>query len=183
MKFLFHILQLILLSALAGAAWVAHRPDTAPSRPDGRVIDMADQLRQAAIKRSARLEWSEEAVDASLNARLAAAMDPKLGEWSRFDGLAVDLSEGKARLVTRWSLLGQPRTVSVDLGIQREGDVFEVRVLGGAYGRLKVFRGLLRPMAPFLRRLSDVFQPELEQLFKMNQITIDEGKLVLDPRF
>ena len=147
------------------------------------MIDLADQLRQAAIKRSARLEWSDAVLNTSLNARLSGTLDDSLSEWAQFNGLTLNLRESTAHVVTQWSVFGKTRTVSVDLDVTREGDTFQVRVLGGAYGRLRVMRGLLRPMTPTFERIASIFEPEIGHLFKMNQIEIQEGKLVLDPRF
>jgi hypothetical protein len=151
--------------------------------PGTEVVDLADQMRQSAIKRSSRIEITEDSLNACIAARLGSSVDPRLAEWAQFDRLSIRLTDGMAQAVMEWDVMGHVHTISVNLSVERVDEEFEVRVLEGAFGQLQVIRGLLRPMAPTFRRLGDVFGPEIRSLFRMNQIEIKEGKLVLDPRF
>ncbi len=186
MKFVVHLLLLTLLSALSGAAWVAQRPVDERGEvesADSPVVDVGEQIRQATIKRTAVVDISEGTLNRYLSDRLSGEMREEISDYVAFDGLSVDLHDGWARFDLEWKLGGQRRTVSVSVSVSREGDVFRVHVNGGAYGRLEVIRGFLRPMVPTFQRVSAVFEKEIGQLFRMNKVEIQEGRLVLDPRF
>lgn len=187
MKFISHLLLLIALSALAGAAWVAHRSVTvAPlelPKPGARQRDFVDDLKQAAIKRSAIFEISE----AELNRHLAKVLQGRLkdpaGRWIMFERLAVELEPDIAHATLVWNARGHRSTATVDFKVQRLEETFRVEVVGGRYGHLQVPRGMLRPLAPALESLSRVLKDEIQSLFQMNQIQLAQDKLVLDPRF
>jgi hypothetical protein len=183
---LLNILRLFVISALAGAAWVAHRPaimPTAPSASNAKADDMLDMLRQTAIKRAAIMEISEAEVNRHLAATLAARIANPLGDWAAFDGARLDLEQGSARLFLVWKLKGHVRTVSVDLAISRDEDKFHIELLRGSYGHLDMPRGMMRPLYPVLRAVAEALDPEIRALFQMTKITIAKDKLVLDPRF
>lgn len=184
---LLNTLRLLLISALAGAAWVAHRPAALPTIPPpanpARVDDMLDMLRQTAIKRAAIMEISEAEVNRHLATTLAARIANPLGDWAAFDGARLDLEPGSARLFLAWKLKGHLRTVSVDLAISRDEDNFHIELLRGSYGHLDMPRGMMRPLYPVLRAVAEALDPEIRALFQMTKITIAKDKLVLDPRF
>lgn len=186
-KFLLHLCLLVALSALAGAAWVAHRPGTLPSveppRPGARQRELVDDLKQAAIKRSAVFEISEAEINRHLAKVLTARMLKQSGRLVQFERLAVELEPEKARIILAWNLHGHLSTAEVDVQIERRDQVFRAEVTGGAYGHLRVPHGLLRPLNPALEKLADTLQDEIQALFQMNQIQIAQDKLVLDPRF
>ncbi len=183
---LFQILRLLIISGLAGAAWVAHRPASLPPAPaasQAKADDLLDTLRQATIKRSAVMALSEE----ELNRHLATAMSSRVknpfGDWAAFEGARIDLEENVARVFLIWSLKGHIRTVSVDLAISRDENNYHVELLRGAYGHLEMPRGMMRPLYPILRSIAETLDPEIRALFQMTKITIAKDKLVLDPRF
>lgn len=188
-KFLFHLLLLTTLSALAGAAWVAHRPaDLAgvnglqagdPARPR----DVVDELKQVGIKRSAIVEVSEADLNRHLARVLAAKLPAQLEPWAAFERLVLDLEPDVARLTLVWNLRGHRSTATVDLRVVRQAQAFRTEITGGGYGRLRVPRGLLRPLAPALTGLAAALQEEIDALFQMNQMRVLKDKLVLDPRF
>lgn len=190
MKFLRHLLLLLCLTALAGAAWVGHRPvdltqvaGLDPVSKDAKPRDIVDDVRQAAIKRSALIEVTEGDLNRHLAASLSATVVRPAGAWIQFERLVLDLEPGIAHATMIWTLKGRQRTATVDLQVQREGNLFRIEVVGGRFGRLDVPRGLLRPLAPALRALQQALQEEIQALFQMNQVQIVKDKLVLDPRF
>jgi len=189
-KFLRQSFMLLLTSALSGAIWVAHRPadwapldDQQPARPPP--LGVFDQMSQASIKRSAPIEISE----ARINKYLREQVEPTLSQaqfsrWIRPEAPALSLKEDLAELRLRWTIAGFHLTdLTVLLAIHREAQTFRVEVLSGAYGRLKVPRGLLHPVKRSLSNLATALQPEIDVLFQMNQIRIAEHTLLLDPRF
>ncbi len=187
MKFLVHLVLLILLSALAGAVWVAHRPapmaPVEPAKAGGRQRELVDDLKQAAIKRSAIFEVSEAELNRHLSKALTARMDPPADKWVRFERLAVELEPDVAHATFAWNARGHLSTVTVDFSVQRLDQTFRVEVVGGSYGHLKVPHGMLRPLAPVLANVSSALKDEIQALFQMNQIQLAQDKLVLDPRF
>ncbi len=183
---LLQVLRLLVISALAGAAWVAHRPQTLPATPPAttaKTDDMLDSLRQTAIKRAAPIVISEDEVNRHLASTLTSRMKNPFGDWVAFDGARLDLEENVARLFLVWKIKGHLRTVRVDLAISRDENNFRVELLRGAYGHLEVPRGMVRPLYPVLRAVAEALDPEVRALFQMTSITIAKDKLVLDPRF
>jgi hypothetical protein len=186
-KFLFHLLLLLALSALTGAAWVAHRPAvlqaSAALKEGTKPRDLVDDLKQAAIKGSGIVEISEAELNRHLSKVLTARMKAPLDQWASFDHLHLDLKTDVASATLAWKVAGHLSTVTVDLSVARLDKVFRIEVVGGAYGHLQVPRGLLRPLAPALNGLSMALEEEIQALFQMNQVRVAEDKLVLDPRF
>lgn len=186
-KFIFHLLLLVGLSALTGAAWVAHRalplPDLPPAKQDARPRDLVDDLKQASIKGAGLLEITEPDLNRYLARVLSAQMQAPLEGRVQLEALRIQMLPGQARLILAWKVLGWRSTAAVDLTIRRLDQVFRVEVVGGAYGHLKVPRGLLRPLTGVLQKLADPLKPEIQALFQMNQITLTQGRVQLDPRF
>jgi len=185
-KFLLNLLLMTALSALAGAAWVAHRPRALPTvivKDHGKAVDMTDEIKQAVIKGSAEIEISETEINRHLEKVLTARMAASLEKSVRFEKLHFDLDPGIAHATLVWDIAGQRQTATVDLAITHLDKVFRVDVIGGAYGHLQVPRGFVRPLRPALISLSTVLKEEVQALFQMNQVRIAEGKLLLDPRF
>lgn len=187
MKFIFHLLLLTALSAMAGAAWVAHRSATVaevePPKPGARVRELVDDLKQAAIKRSAIFEISEAELNRHLAKVLTAKMQSPVDRWVKFERLAMELEPEIAHATLVWNAKGHRSTATIDFSVKRLDDVFRVEVVGGSYGHLQVPRGMLRPLTPALEKLSLVLKDEIQALFQMNQIQIAQDKLVIDPRF
>ncbi len=186
-KFLFHLLLLVGLSALTGAAWVAHRalplPDLPPAKQDARPRDLVDDLKQSSIKGAGVLEITEADLNRHLARVLSAQVQPPLQGHAQLEAVRVQLTPGKARLILAWRVLGWRSTAAVDLTIRRLDRVFRVEIVSGAYGHLEVPRGLLRPLTRVLKELADTLQPEIQALFQMNQITLGQDRVQLDPRF
>ncbi|MCB1275406.1 hypothetical protein [Prosthecobacter sp.] len=185
-RHLLQTLRLLLVSALAGAAWVAHRPADLPVPPQAGAVkndDMLDMLRQTAIKRAAAMEISEAEINRHLKTVLSGKVANMFGGWVTFEGARVDLEPDSARLFLIWNLKGHVRTASVDLAISRDADHFHVELLRGAYGHLQMPRGMMRPIYPALTSVAEALDPEIKALFQMTKITIAKDKLVLDPRF
>ncbi|MBV6497949.1 MAG: hypothetical protein CJBNEKGG_00163 [Prosthecobacter sp.] len=186
-RFLSHLILMTALSALSGAAWVAHRPAPIPSlpeaRPEGRQRDLVDDLKQASIKGAGILEVSQAEINRHLARVLTARTDESLGSRVKLEAVRVELLEDLAKVTVVWNVLGHRSTVTLDLAVNRLEKVFRIEVVGGAYGHLPVPRGMLRPLAPVLRGLGEALRPEIQALFQMNQVTIAPGKLLLDPRF
>lgn len=185
-RYLLQTLRLLLISALAGAVWVAHRPAELPqtsAAKTGKSDDILDLMRQSAIKRAAPMLVSEDDVNRHLTSVLAGRMPAGAGDWVAFDGVRIDLEPDCARLFLVWKIKGQERTASVDLAISGDDEDFHVEILRGAYGHLEMPRGMMRPLYPALRSVADALDPEIRALFQMTKITITKDKLVLDPRF
>ncbi len=165
---------------------MAHRPVDVPNlvvsnsaKPD----DLVDMMRQTTIKRAAVMEISEAEINRHLATTLAGKVGAMYGGLVTFEGARIDLEPGEARLILIWKLRGYTRTASVDLAINRDENNFHVDLLRGAYGHLRVPRGLMRPLYPSLSAVADALDPEIRTLFQMTKITITKDKLLLDPRF
>ena len=190
MKFLFHLLLLVAFSALLGAAWVAHRPASLagiaglePPPKDAKHRDVLDELRQAAIKRSAIIEISEAELNRHLAKTLQSKVQAPLGRWAQFNRVVVNLDPDIAHVTLVWEVGGHLSTATVDLKVVRLEKSFQVEIVGGRYGHLEVPRGLLRPLTPALESLCHALDEDIQALFQMNQVRLMKDKLVLDPRF
>ncbi len=187
LKFVLHLLLLTALSALAGASWVAHRPVLPvledPAKENSRINkDLVDHLKQNAIK-GTQVQITEADLNRHLAKVLKARMQPPLASQVTFEHLLVDLTPDLARVTLSWQVAGHRSTARVDLRVTRLAKTFRVEVVSGAYGRLEVPRGLLRPLNPSLTSVSRALREEIQALFQMNQIRVGEDKLFLDPRF
>lgn len=186
-RLLLQTLRLLVLSALGGAAWVAHRAETlppaAPAAEKGKEADLLDDLRQASIKRAAVIEIKEADLNRYLAATLPGRLGSKLDGWIKLVDARIDLEPGKARFIIIWDIKGYQRTASVDLVIQRVGAHYHVEMLGGALGHLRLPRGMMMPLEPALRVVAEALDPEIRALFQMTQITVAKDKMVLDSRF
>ena len=186
-RFLSHLILMTALSALSGAAWVAHRPAPIPPLPEtrheGRQRDLVDDMKQASIKGAGMLEVSQAEINRHLARVLAAKLHESLGGRVKMEAVRVELEDELAHVIVVWNVLGHRSTVSLDLAVKRLEKIFRIEVVGGAYGDLPVPRGMLRPLAPVLRGLGEALRPEIQALFQMNQVNIARGKLLLDPRF
>lgn len=190
MNALRHSFLLLLFSALTGAAWVAHRPAERAAlqghegerKPNQGVLD---QLSQAAIKRSAPFEISEVRLNEYLAEKIwSRPVWEAAATWWQMEVPEIDLREGVAVLRLRWKLWKtHVCDLTVNLKLKREGSEFRCEVVDGAYGRLRVPRGLLHPAKAVMISLAEGLRPELDALFAMNQIQIVEDQLLLDPRF
>lgn len=188
MKLLVHLLLLIGLSGLTGAAIVAHRTaelggikGTAPGA--GAVNDIADLLGQATIKRSAPVEISETDLNRYLAATLHGLQSGKSAELVSFDAALVDLEPGFARVTLCWMIQGHRTTASIDLRASVKSGGHEIEIVSGAYGRMPVARGFLAPLMPAFASLAKSCTPEIKSVLNMTKIHLAKDKLVLDPRY
>ena len=184
MKFLRQLLLLTGFSALSAALILAHLPAALPALPSGggKAVEITDALKQAAIKGSGILEISQDEINRHLHREWKPSAAPKTPSWLQTTAPRVELTPKQCRLHLAWNLGSLERTACIDLDVQRLNQAFRIEVLGGAYGRLPVPRGLLRPLLPALSQLRANFDPEIQALFQMNDIRIAQGKVVLDPR-
>lgn len=186
-KFLLHLILLGALSALTGAAWVAHRPvelpSTAQTKEGARTPDLADEIKQAVIKGNGVVEITEDELNRHLKKVLVGQIAAPLNDWVKWETLTFRLKPEVAQMHIGWLIRGHRSTITLDLGVARLDKVFRIEVLGGAYGHLEVPRGLMRPVLPVLKSLATALEDEIQALFQMNQVRVAECKLVLDPRF
>lgn len=183
MKLALQLLRLAGFSALSAACILAHRPGPLPqvpaSRSSGKATDLTDSLKQAAIKGSGLVEVSQDEINRHLQRELQ--LGPSARAWLSASLPLVELQQQRLSLHFQWNLAGLRRTARIDLSVARRSQFFEIEVLGGALGRLRLSRGLLKPLQPALGQLHAALQPEIQALFQMNDIRIAQGKLVLDP--
>ena len=187
-KLLVHLLLLISLSGLTGAAIVGHQsrdlggvkgsaPVAAP------VTDIADLLGQATIKRSAPIEIAEADLNQYLSATLGGKQSGRSAGMGAFEKVLVDLEPGIARITLCWLIKGYRTTSTLDLRLGQESGQHRSEVVSGAYGRMPVARGFLAPVLPAYQALAAACGPEIKSILNMTKIQIAKDKLVLDPRF
>lgn len=188
MKLLVHLLLLIGLSGLTGAAIIGHQPaDLSTIKGadlgEGPVNDIADLLNQAAIKRSAPVEVSEADLNRYLSTTLRGAQAGGSGRLVTFERVLVDLEPGNARVTLCWMIEGHRTTAALDLHARTKDGRHEFEIVSGAYGRMPVARGFLTPLMPAFNALAKSCAPEIKLVSGMTKIHLVKDKLVLDPRY
>lgn len=174
------------LSDLSSAAPVAQR-------------DMKTVL-QNAIDRQYALTLSEAEINQWLARTLAMRQGGVLSDQVKLKRVWVRLEDGRAEVIMERRVLGAPFTVSMYLQVERvessEGKATNIRMEGGPYhpdaprppkggrfGRLVVPQGFLLLVLPAYKNLAKQFPEELELGIRaMSRITIEKGKIILDPR-
>jgi hypothetical protein len=211
-RFLGNLLLMLWLAFLLAVAVQSHRPVSLagvqglePSK--GTPPDLLDRMEKSIWLRNSTLDISEADVNRYLAATVTGNQRGATSKFSGFDRVALSFraaqpaqparpaqkdkpaqpaQEGHPATCTvwfQWTSFHIPCTASVEFTLRREKTNFVVEPIRGAYGRLPVFRGALATVIPACRSLCGAFEDEIKTLFQMNQITILNNKVVLDPRF
>jgi hypothetical protein len=199
-RFLCNLLLTLWLAFLVAVAVESHRPATMagvqglePAK--GTAPDLLDRMEQSIWHRNAELNISEADVNRYLAATISGTQRGVTSKLASFDRVALHFQAappaqpnqpaplGSCTVWFRWTSFGGPCTASIEFTIRRENTHYVVEPVGGSYGRLPVFRGAVAALIPACRSLTSVFEEEIKTLFQMNQITIVNNKVVLEPRF
>lgn len=185
-----NLLVTLWLGFLTAAVIECHRPGLLPEAPapetPGKARsspDVLERIEQTLWRRSAVLEISETDVNRYLASALAGRQTMPSAALAAFDRVALSFRPGLATVWLAWTVGRHQNTASLDFTITREKNNFIVEPRGGSLGRLRVFRGALATLVPGLRNLCGAMEEEIHAIFQMNQIRIEQGRLVLDPRF
>ena len=153
-----------------------------------------------AINRSYPLTLSETEINQWLARTLVAKQGGFLEGKVTLKRVWVRLEDGRAEVVMERDFLGKPFTVSMYLQVARmegpKGTITEIERHGGPYhkdfpnppqggrfGKLVVPQGFLLLIMPAYEKLAAAFPEEIELAFReMARITIENDRLVLDPR-
>jgi hypothetical protein len=203
-------LMLLLLLAAAGglgmAIYSALQPqdlsdlkNPAPVANPGPVRDVKVVLKNA-IDRGFPVTLQETELNQWLGRTLVAKQGGLLEGKVTFDRVWVRLEEGIAEVIMERQFLGKPFTVSMYLQIERlespQGMFTEIHPQGGPYhpdfphppkggrfGKLVVPQGFLHIVLPAFQNLAAQFPEEIELgLREMSRISLEKGRIVLDPR-
>ena len=205
-KLLFLILLLPCIG-LGAAVFYAVQPQNltdlggygpAAAKPGGE-REMKAVLKNA-INRSYPLTLSETEINQWLARTLVAEQGGFLKGKITLKRVWVRLEDGRAEVVMERDFLGKPFTVSMYLQVARmegpKGTITEIERHGGPYhkdfpnppqggrfGKLVVPQGFLLLIMPAYEKLAAAFPEEIELAFReMARITIENDRLVLDPR-
>ncbi|MEY4570061.1 MAG: hypothetical protein RLZZ398_1500 [Verrucomicrobiota bacterium] len=170
----------------------------AVAKPEGQ-REMKAVLKNA-INRSYPLTLSETEINQWLARTLVAEQGGFLKGKITLKRVWVRLEDGRAEVVMERDFLGKPFTVSMYLQVARmespKGTITEIERHGGPYhkdfpnppqggrfGKLVVPQGFLLLIMPAYEKLAAAFPEEIELAFReMARITIENDRLVLDPR-
>ena len=146
------------------------------------------------------LTISEGDLNAWLGHTLAAKQGGLLADQVKLKGVAIRLEKDRAEVILERTIFGKPFTSSMYLRIEkmettsgretlvhRDGGEFikdqPKLKKGGRIGRLVVPQGVLVLLLPSFGDLKTQFSEEIElALERMARVTIEDGKLELDPR-
>lgn len=161
--------------------------------------DLTQALRNAE-ERGYPLTISEADLNAWLAHTLIAKQDGYLGGEVKLKGVAIRLEKDRAEVILERTMFGKSFTTSMYLRIEkietaagretlvhRDGGEYlkdQPRLKkGGRIGRLVVPQGVLVLLLPSFGELKNQFSEEIElAIEKMARVTIEDGKLELDPR-
>lgn len=180
---------------------------TSPSASTARSRDLNQVLKKAVQEGSYSLPLTEDEINLYLKQTLNAKQGGALSEWVKIDDVRVRLEKDRAELIIVRSVFGKPMTLSMyfrvlqtvevndtsTTNIIRDGGTFfpqmpdsllaQKLVKGGRFGQLVVPQGFLILTLPSFEKLADAYRSELDLAFsQMARISIEDGKLVLDPR-
>lgn len=200
------IILLVAAGGLATAIYSAIQPQDlsdlktpAPVAKPGPVRDVKVVLKNA-IDRGFPVTLQETEINEWLGRTLVCKQGGLLEGKVTFDRVWVRLEEGTAEVIMERQFLGKPFTVSMYLQIERlespQGVFTEIHPHGGSYhsdfpyppkggrfGKLVVPQGFLHIVLPAFQKLAEQFPDEIELgLREMSRITLEKGRIVLDPR-
>ena len=178
----------------------------APSAASSRTRDL-NQVLKNAVNQSFPLSLTEEEINLYLRQTLAAKQGGLLEKYVTLDGARVRLEKDRAELILLRSIAGHQITTSMYFRVEqtvelndtamthiiRDGGTFfpqvpdtvlaQKVVKGGRFGQLVVPQGFLILALPSFEKLAKAYESELNHAFReMARISIEKGKLVLDPR-
>lgn len=155
---------------------------------------------QNAIDRDFPLTLTETEINQWLADTLVMKQGGVLKDSTKLERVLVRLEDGRAEVIMLRSILGKPFTVSMYIQVERvestKGVSTEIRLhggpflkdyenptKGGRFGRLVMPQGYLHLVMPAYSKLADVFPEEIDlALTRMSKISIEKGRLTLDPR-
>lgn len=203
------LLALFSMAGIAGlgvALWfVGQAQDTSDIKgvgagSEGKSARNLQAVLKSAVDRAYPVTLSEEEINLYLRQTLEAKQEGMLGSVVELRGVYVRLEEDLAEIVMERSVMGHPFTVSMYLRIEqhetmqgversvlREGGPYMADApnlkRGGRFGRLVVPQGFLVLVLPAFEKFAGVYKEEIAGgIEEMSRISIQEGKLVLDPR-
>jgi hypothetical protein len=191
---LFFITQAQDLSDIAGRK---------PAAGEEKARDLRAVLKSA-VEDSYPVTLTEEEVNRYLRQTLAARQGGLLEKAAALEGVRVRLEKDRAEIITERTVAGWPVTLSMYVRVEQTIDVkgkirtsvareggpylpevprLEHLLKGGRFGQLVVPQGFLLLVLPGFEKLATVYKDEIHYGFEeMARITLEEGKLVLDPR-
>jgi hypothetical protein len=202
---LIFLLLLVVAIGLGAALFSAVRPQDL-SDLKGRAgggnqpqRDLKLVLRNA-LDRGYPVTLTETELNQWLSRTLQCKQGGMLEKWVKLERVWVRLEDGRAEVIMERSVFGRPFTVSMYLQVAKYEDsrglITDVKPDGGPYhpdfpkppkggrfGRLVVPQGFLHLVLPAYKKLAAEFSQETGMAFSdMAQITIESGRLVLNPR-
>lgn len=165
------------------------------------------QVLKNAVNQSFPLSLTEEEINLYLKDTLEAKQAGLLEPFVTITSARVRLEKERAEVIIVRSVMGRPFTTSMYFRIEqlvelndrsvtnviRDGGTYfpqmpdspiaQKLMKGGRFGQLVVPQGFSLLVLPSFEKLAGVYKTELSSAFEeMSRITVEEGKLVLDPR-
>ncbi|MGD7653784.1 MAG: hypothetical protein ACQCXQ_11250 [Verrucomicrobiales bacterium] len=172
--------------------------------PDAGGGEVSKRDLKLVLKNSVERGYAVTIEEQEVNQWLARVLEAKqggvLGGQVELKRVWVRLGDGVGEVVMEREAFGRRFTVSMFLAVEQTEEDGKVRtqvhlhggqftdavqrpMRGGRFGRLVVPQGFLILVLPAFQELADQFDEEIRYGFEeMSRISIEEGKLVLDPR-
>jgi hypothetical protein len=179
---------------------------TSPALSGTKARDLRQVLKNA-VNQSFPLSLTEEEINLYLKQSLAAKQGGFLEKFVTIDDVRVRLEKERAEVIIVRSVMGKPMTTSMYFRVEQvielndravtnvmrnggtyfpqmpESPIAQKLMKGGRFGQLVVPQGFSLLVLPSFEKLAGVYKTELSNAFEeMARITIEDGKLVLDPR-
>lgn len=197
----------LLIAALGYCVWLVFQAqnvaDLAVAKEGSGQVTPRDlkMVFQKSIDGSYPLKISEEEINAYLEKTLSMKQGGACQSFVSLEKVLVRLEEGRAEVVMVRNFFGRPMTISMWVKVEQvENDRGEIDSqvhmeggpmrwtpfinLGGRFGRLSVPQGFLHLVRASYEQLAACYREELHLGFEeMSRIRMEEGALILDPRF
>lgn len=156
-----------------------------------------------------KVSITEEEINLYLRDTLKIAQAGSLSEKVKIEEVLVRLEEGRAEIIIVRDLFGRPFTTSMYLSVEQEmqangtistrifrnGGLYSESLkrpaIGGRYGELPIPEGFLIFVMPSFEKIASLYTAEgevttdnaleMDLIGGMTKISIEEGKIVLDP--
>jgi hypothetical protein len=170
----------------------------------GMTAPVAERNMKEVLKNSIDRGYPLTLTEAELNEWLGRSLELKQGgvlaEKVDLKRVWIRLEKGVAEVIMEREVFGKPMTVSMFLQVEKSQDERSLNTMlhlhggpfhpdvpsvnrGGRFGRLEVPQGFLVLVMPSFQKLAKLFPEEIRMgIEEMSQITIEDGRLILDPK-
>lgn len=183
-RFILTLFLAFSIAVLIQVLRVADLGDVEGRDPEGSASpcrDLGSLLEESLARQEGLVSVSEAEVNSYLRKTVTGRQKGITGLFVSFEGAYVNFMENELEVLLVRKVLGRPFVVGCRCGLASGGKGIVVRSTGSSVGKLKIRRAVVKVAMGSFRRLAGVYQPELALLARMGGVSLEEGRIVLDP--